>query len=121
MPHRIMKRTMLFGSLLLIGLIGTAQGYVPCQSRCTTTLTAQRTAQTWKVPGEVGERFLLYLNVYEDGKRLPYKRLIGGCAASYASPDVAAVLHACGKRSSLRYVAFEGVRKIKIVYSYEPR
>lgn len=122
MPRRIMKRMLVLGGVLLMGLAGTASAKPPCSAKaCETMLTATHSPKTWKVKGEVGEKFLLYLNVYEGGKRLPYKRLPGNCAAAYSSSDAAVVLHACGKTSSLRYVALDGHHRLRVIYRYEPR
>lgn len=122
MPRRIMK-LVLPVSLLVAGTLAvSASAQPPCFAKnCESGLTATSSPRTWRVKGEVGERFLLYLNVYENGKRLPYKRLTGGCTAAYSSPDVALVLHACGKTSSLRYVALDGRHRLQIIYRYEPR
>lgn len=101
---------------------GTVQESIPCSKRlCTTQLTATSKAKSWQVRGTVGEGWLLYLNVYESGERLEYRRLAGGCDASYSSSRVSAILHACGKRSSLDYVSFLGPKRLRVEYRYVPR
>lgn len=107
------------GALVLAASTSAA---VPCSSSpCRSTLHATTQTKHWKVKGSVGEEWLLYLNVYVNGKRLGYQRLPGGCEAAYSGQGVSVLLHACGHRSKLDYVSFNGSRDLRIKYRYVSR
>lgn len=119
----LIKRCIAFGSILFALTAGPiANAAVPCSaSTCHSTLHATQKVRHWKVKGSVGEGWLLYLNVYVNGKRLEYKRLPGGCEASYVGQNVSVLLHACGHRSKLDYVSFNGSKDLRVKYRYRPR
>jgi hypothetical protein len=123
MPIQIMKRALLL-VMCLVGLTfaGTAEASVPCSVQsCVTTLHARSTVRHWAVEGEVGEKWLLYLNVYVNGERLDYSRLPGGCEASYDGQGATVLLHACGNRAHVDYVALGAPRTLRVEYRYERR
>ena len=120
MPTRILMLLAIVCGCLAFA--GSAQAKPPCSDQpCVAHLTATNHAKHWKVRGRVGEAWLLYLNIYEAGHRLAYLRLSGGCDASYASADVAAVLHACGARATLDYAALGKPTTLRVVYRYVRR
>ena len=118
-----MRLKILVLSVLTAALMATsAQAKPPCVSYvCHSTLHASPHVKHWAVKGNVGEQWLLYLNVYVGEKRLAYKRLPGGCEAGYAGRGVSVLLHACGHRSRLDYVAFGAPKRLNIEYRYVRR
>jgi hypothetical protein len=122
MRNRIYKITLGLVVVLSLSLATTAQAKVPCTAHpCRSTLHATSTVQHLAVKGNVGEKWLLYLNVFVDGKGLGYRRLSGGCEAAYDGRGISVLLHACGHRSTLDYVALGKPARLSVEYRYVQR
>lgn len=128
--HRIVRRLAITGLVFIVAALGAMSWVVraeaakrpPCSVyACQATLHANSAVKHWTARGNVGEQWLLYLNVYSGGKRLSYKRLPGGCEAAYAGAGISVLLHACGHRSRLDYVAFRAPKTLKVEYRYVRR
>jgi hypothetical protein len=115
MKHRILKAVLAVLAVLALG--ASTASALPCTKQvCSVELTATTHVKGWESEASYGPKWLIYLNVYRNGKRLRYSRM-DHCHAAYFDLAVLGRLTTCGTSPvRLRYAAVEGQQSIRIDY-----